>query len=104
MTDQDKKQTRGANKSDASKISRRDFLKLGIGALSAVAILEVGGASLLFMQPRTLEGAFGGIVDAGQVDSFPVGSVVHFPDGRFFLVRAHDGGFRRIVGIHGSTN
>jgi len=74
-------------------ISRRDFLKLGIGALSALAVLEVGGASLLFMQPRALEGAFGGIVDAGQIDSFPAGSVVEFPDGRFFLIRADDGGF-----------
>ena len=74
-------------------MSRRDFLKMGIGALSALAVLEVGGASLLFMQPRALEGAFGGIVNAGSVDSFPLGSVVEFPDGRFFLVRSHDGGF-----------
>jgi cytochrome b6-f complex iron-sulfur subunit len=93
MTRQDKKMARAAGKSDASKISRRDFLKLGIGTLSAVALLEVGGATLLFMQPRALEGAFGGIVDAGQVDTFPAGSVVEFPDGRFFLIRSHDGGF-----------
>jgi cytochrome b6-f complex iron-sulfur subunit len=86
----------GRNASQAARrgsVSRRDFLKLGIGALSALAVLEVGGASLLFMQPRSLEGSFGGIVDAGQSDSFPPGSVVEFPDGRFFLVRSQDGGF-----------
>jgi cytochrome b6-f complex iron-sulfur subunit len=93
MERQRRKQVGADAENSASKLSRRDFLKMGIGTLSALAVLEVGGASLLFMQPRTLEGAFGGIVNAGAVDSFPVGSVVEFPDGRFFLVRSHDGGF-----------
>jgi cytochrome b6-f complex iron-sulfur subunit len=74
-------------------VTRRDFLKLGLGALSALALLEVGGASFLFLQPRSLEGEFGGMVIAGLVDSFPVGSVVEFTNGRFYLVRSHDGGF-----------
>ncbi|MCA9973295.1 MAG: Rieske (2Fe-2S) protein, partial [Anaerolineales bacterium] len=74
-------------------LTRRSFLKLGLGALSGLAVLEMGGASLLFMQPRSLDGAFGGVVAAGAVDSFPVGTVTEFPDGRFFLVRAADGGF-----------
>lgn len=93
MDHQHRNRTGANDKKDASQMSRRDFLKLGVGALSALAVLEVGGASLLFMQPRVLEGAFGGIVDAGQVDTFPVGSVVEFPDGRFFLIRSQDGGF-----------
>lgn len=78
---------------DRSQLSRRNFLKMGIGALSALALLEVGGASLLFMKPRSLEGEFGGLVKAGPVESFPFGSVVEFPDGRFFLVRSSEGGF-----------
>ena len=61
--------------------------------MSALALLEAGGASLFFMQPRSLEGAFGGVVTAGPIDSFTAGSVTEFPDGRFFLVRAPDGGF-----------
>ena len=93
MDDKQKKRPGVNNKDAASKVSRRDFLKLGLGALSALVVLEVGGASLLFMKPRSLEGEFGGRVNAGSVDSFPSGSVVQFPDGRFFLVRAHDGGF-----------
>ena len=59
----------------------------------ALAVLEIGGASLMFMKPRSLEGAFGGVVNAGAVDSFTPGSVVHFPAGRFFLVCSFDGGF-----------
>ena len=93
MEDKQKKHPGANNKDSASNVSRRDFLKLGIGTLSALVILEVGGASLLFMKPRSLEGEFGGSVNAGPVDSFPPGSVVQFPDGRFFLIRSHDGGF-----------
>jgi len=76
-----------------SQVTRRDFLKLGVGALSALAVLEIGGASLLFMRPRTLEGEFGGVVNAGAVDSFTLGSVVHFPNSRFYLIRSQEGGF-----------
>jgi len=76
-----------------SQLTRRNFLKMGFGALGALALLEVGGASLLFMKPRSLEGEFGGLVTAGTVDSFPPGSVVEFSDGRFFLVRSSEGGF-----------
>jgi cytochrome b6-f complex iron-sulfur subunit len=93
MKHQRQNKNNASSKRGASQISRRDFLKLGIGALSALAVMEVGGASLLFMQPRTVEGAFGGVVDAGQIESFPDGSVVEFPDGRFFLIRSNDGGF-----------
>lgn len=79
--------------SSATQISRRRFLSLGLAALSALALAEVGGASLIFLQPRSLEGEFGGVVTAGSVDSFAPGSVTEFPDGRFFLVRMADGGF-----------
>lgn len=76
-----------------AQFSRRSFLKLGLGALGALALLESGGASLLFLQPRRLTGEYGTIVNAGTVESFPTGTVTEFPDGRFFLVRSSDGGF-----------
>lgn len=82
-----------AKASTDANVSRRDFLRLGLGALSALVVLEVGGVGLLFMQPRSLEGEFGGVVNAGAADGFPPGSVTEFRDGRFFLVRAQDGGF-----------
>ena len=87
------KRSRSDKTNDASQLSRRNFLKMGAGALGALALLEIGGASLLFMKPRSLEGEFGGLVKAGPVDSFPSGSVVEFSDGRFFLVRSSEGGF-----------
>lgn len=74
-------------------LSRRRFLSMGLASLSALALLEVGGASLMFMRPRQMEGQFGAIIAAGAVDSFRPGSVTEFPDGRFFLIRAEDGGF-----------
>ena len=64
-----------------------------MGVLGALALTEIAGASLLFLAPRSMEGEFGGIVTAGPVDSFPNGSITEFPAGRFFLVRAEDGGF-----------
>jgi len=75
------------------KISRRNFLKLGVGVLSALALTEIAGAGLMFLAPRSLEGTFGGVVTAGPVESFPNGSITEFPAGRFFLIRAEDGGF-----------
>lgn len=81
------------NPRETSELSRRSFLKMGLGALGTLALLEVGGASLVFMKPRSLEGEFGSLVNAGTVDSFTAGSVVEFPDGRFFLVRSPEGGF-----------
>ena len=93
MEHQQEKRTTNNKAIDISKLSRRNFLKMGAGALGALALLEVGGASLLFMQPRSLEGEFGSQVKAGPVDTFPNGSVVEYPDGRFFLVRSAEGGF-----------
>jgi cytochrome b6-f complex iron-sulfur subunit len=80
-------------KSNVLPLSRRQFLKLGVGAVSALATLEVGSASLMFLQPRTAEGEISGIVEAGAVDSFPNGTVTEFKNGRFYLVRSYDGGF-----------
>ena len=76
-----------------TQVTRRDFLKTGIGALGGFALLEIGGASLAFLQPRNLDGGFGGVVTAGSADSFPTGSVTPFPDGRFYLIRTREGGF-----------
>ncbi len=74
-------------------LPRRNFLKLGLGALGALAALELGGAGLLYLQPRNTTGEFGGVVTAGSIDSFPSGSVTEFPSARFFLIRVEDGGF-----------
>ncbi|RRR76369.1 MAG: Rieske (2Fe-2S) protein [Candidatus Viridilinea halotolerans] len=73
-------------------LSRRDFLSLGLGALGLAGLLQSGAITYQFLAPRTIEGEFGGVVHAGELVSFPPGSVTEFPDGRFFLVRLDDGG------------
>jgi cytochrome b6-f complex iron-sulfur subunit len=75
------------------RISRRGFIKAGMGTLASLALIEMGGAGFLFLRARSMEGKFGGTVTAGPVDSYPTGSVTEFADGHFFLIRAADGGF-----------
>ena len=77
----------------AAVLTRRSFLKLGIGALAAVAALEAGGATVVYLQSSAAEAELGGVVNAGPATAFPHGSVTQFADSRFFLVRADDGGF-----------
>jgi cytochrome b6-f complex iron-sulfur subunit len=74
-------------------ITRRDFLKAGLGILSAIAAVEVGIANLMFLRARSLEGEFGGSITAGAVTDFPPGSVTEFIEANFFLVRSEQGGF-----------
>lgn len=74
-------------------VKRRDFLKTAWVALGGLVALEFSGLSLAYMQPRIVEGEFGSVISAGKVDDFPVGSVTHIPNGRFYLSRLQDGGF-----------
>jgi cytochrome b6-f complex iron-sulfur subunit len=75
------------------ELTRRNFLKLGLGALSAVAAIELGGVGILFLKARSQEGKFGGKITAGTLEDFPHGSVTEFEDGNFYLIRSQDGGF-----------
>lgn len=77
-------------------IDRRSFFQVGAAVLSTVAAAELAAAGLLFLQARSLEGQFGGVITAGPVDSFAAGSVTEFKEGNFYLVRAADGGFLAI--------
>ncbi len=78
---------------EAEKLSRRNFITSGLKALTAIAAIELGAAGLLFLKAHSLEGEFGGIMTAGEIDEFTPGSVVEYEDGNFFLVRKDDGGF-----------
>jgi cytochrome b6-f complex iron-sulfur subunit len=78
------------------ELSRRNFLALGLGALSAVALIEAGAAGLLFLRSHAQEGSFGEEIKAGPAEDFPPGSVTEFADANFFLIRADDGGFLAI--------
>jgi cytochrome b6-f complex iron-sulfur subunit len=78
---------------NAPLLSRRGFLRFGLGAVGTLALLEVGAAGFLFLRSHSMEGHFGGTITAGAADDFPAGSVTDFHDDHFFLVRAPDGGF-----------
>lgn len=78
---------------EETTLTRRNFLKMGVGALSALAALEIGGASLLFLKSRSQEGKFGGEFILGEPDAFPNNSVTEYADGNFFLIRTQEGGF-----------
>lgn len=75
------------------RLSRRGFLRLGVGALGALALVEAGGVGFVFLRARSLEGEYGGLVTAGAIDDFQPGSVTEFEHERFFLIRAPDSGF-----------
>ncbi|MEW5870011.1 MAG: Rieske 2Fe-2S domain-containing protein [Chloroflexota bacterium] len=86
----------GAAGKEEKKVTRRDALKTIWVGLGGLAILELGGLSLAYMQPRLTEGEFGGVITAGAVDEFPPSSVTYVPNGRFYLSRLQDGGFLAI--------
>lgn len=75
------------------RLSRRSVLKMGVGALSVLALVEFGSAGALYLQSNAAKGKFGGLVTAGLVEDFPPGSVTEFPQAGFFLVRSPSGGF-----------
>lgn len=74
-------------------ISRRDFLGIIWKGLGGLTLLEFGGVFLAYLQPRLVDGEFGGILTVGAVDDFPPGSMTHITNGRFYLARLDDGGF-----------
>lgn len=87
-------QENGSNLSDY--LSRRNFLKMGLIGLSAVAGFEIGSVGLMYMRSRSLEGEFGGMITAGEVNNFPPNSVTEFSKDGFYLVRYEDGSFRAL--------
>jgi cytochrome b6-f complex iron-sulfur subunit len=82
--------------SETEKLTRRDFLKVGLGALTATAAIEIGVVGFMFLRSRSLEGEFGSLIKAGEVDSFLPGTVTEFAEENFFLVRSREGGFLAI--------
>ena len=82
--------------SPEKNVSRRDFLKTVWAFFGGLAALEAGGVLIAYLQPRLTEGEFGSVITAGNVDDFPVNSVTHISNGRFYIVRLPDGGFLSI--------
>jgi cytochrome b6-f complex iron-sulfur subunit len=73
-----------------NRLSRRQFLGIAwVGSLVLLAFQLVHTLTR-FLKPVS-SGGFGGMVYAGKVDEFPIGSVNRIMSGRFYLVRNEDG-------------
>lgn len=79
-----------------TQLSRRDFIKVAWAFFGGIAVLETAGVFLAYLQPRLTEGEFGSMITAGLTDDFPVNSVTHITNGRFYIVRIGDGGFMAV--------
>jgi cytochrome b6-f complex iron-sulfur subunit len=77
-------------------VSRRDFLKLAWAFFGGLAALETAGVFIAYLQPRLTEGEFGSVISAGLVEDFPLNSVTHISNGRFYIVCLGDGGFMAV--------
>lgn len=79
------------NPSSQPQLSRRNFLKAGLGTLATVAALEFGAISMKYLKSRAEEVDIGGLVTAGKLESFPPGSVTAFEGSGFYLIRTEEG-------------
>jgi cytochrome b6-f complex iron-sulfur subunit len=70
--------------------SRRKFIVLAVAGAFALAIVDAARIALTFLKPQPKTG-FGGVVTAGAVTDFPLGSLTHVRQGRFFIVHLDDG-------------
>lgn len=75
---------------EASNLSRRNFLKLGLGALVSAAALESGMMGFMFLKSRANETEVEGVVNAGSQESFLPGSITEFKQAGFFILCTED--------------
>jgi len=71
-------------------ISRRGFLGLAWGGMLAIILAQATIATLKFIKPVST-GGFGGLINAGSLESFAVNSVNRILSGRFYISRNEDG-------------
>jgi cytochrome b6-f complex iron-sulfur subunit len=84
------------NERTVADSSRRSFLTklwIGLGLLALIECVVVVIGFLRTHKPQEKAGGLGAIVEAGEVDKFPPGSVTAFVRGKFYLARLEDGGF-----------
>lgn len=75
---------------EPTHLSRRNFLKYGLGTLAGVAVLESGIIGWMFIQSRAKENESVGIVKAGNLEDFQPGSITSFEKEGFYLLCTED--------------
>jgi cytochrome b6-f complex iron-sulfur subunit len=73
------------------RITRRQFLGVIWGASFVALVGQFGAALFNFFQPRTVEGGFGGKVNAGLVKEYKPGTVSYVQGGHFYISRLDNG-------------
>lgn len=86
-----------ATRQETGLFSRREFLRWGFWAATALATAEIGGATLVFFFPRLKPGTFGTVFNLGSledilallpdIDAVPL----YFRDARLYLSHVEDG-------------
>ena len=79
-----------------ARVSRRDFVKLGISTLGALVIAEAGLVGFMYFRSRSLEGHQGGKITAGPISDFPPGSITEFKQEGFFLINSTEGELKAV--------
>lgn len=74
------------NTAKQSQVNRRHFLGFAWAGALALLALQAMVAFVRFLKPVS-SGGFGGLVYAGKVDEFEIGSVNRVLAGRFYIVR-----------------
>jgi cytochrome b6-f complex iron-sulfur subunit len=74
------------NNQEAPQLSRRNFLKFGLGALASAAVIESGIMSFMYLKSRADETRVDGIITAGNLEKFIPGSITEFEKEGFFVL------------------
>ena len=74
-----------------TRLSRRGFMGYLWWAAGVAALIEGGIITVDSLRPGAKGDTFGGLVEAGSVEDFEVGSVTYFLEGRFYVVRLPSG-------------
>ena len=77
---------------DEQEIPRRRVLLWASGVSVLALAGQALGGMLQFFKPMIEPGSFGGKVNAGRLEEFPVGSITHVQKGRFYISRLEEGG------------
>lgn len=75
-------------------LNRRELLKKLWWASSGLLLVEIGGASIVSLWPKTRAGDFGSKISVAtiyEIKNLPVGTIRYYEAGRFYLLRLEDG-------------
>jgi len=95
MTDDEQTDEKRTSTPGSASPDRRAFLNGSWKMLGLALVVEAGWTSYDILNPKPT-GGFGGVVDAGPVDSFTTeGTVQYVLDGRFYVTQ-YQGGLRAL--------